>query len=91
MYYMSHMEIHPNRILVNFLRLTHDPSTWLAWPVLLELYNHTNHQVAALNIWETSWPAYIDVLPYISLPLLPHLSHLAADTTLYGSLSRTSG
>ncbi len=58
--------------------------------ILLELYNHTNHQVAALNIWETSWPAYIDVLPYISLPLLPHLSHLAADTTLYGSLLNKS-
>ena len=28
------------------------------------------HQVAALNIWETSWPACIDVLLYISLPLL---------------------
>jgi hypothetical protein len=57
------------------------------WWLLLKLYNHTNHQVAALNIWETSWPAYIEVLPYISLPLLPHLTHLAADTTLYGSLS----
>jgi hypothetical protein len=52
---------------------------------VLELYSHTNHLVAALNIWETSLPAYIDVLPYISLPLLPHLSHLAADTPLYGS------
>ena len=58
-----------------------------------ECWNYTTiqkHQVAALNIWETSWPAYIDVLPYISLPLLPHLSHLAADTTLYGSLQNKS-
>jgi hypothetical protein len=44
------------------------------------------HQVAGLNIWETSWPACIDVLPYISPPLLLHRPHLAADTTLYGSL-----
>jgi hypothetical protein len=54
---------------------------------MLELYNHTNHQVAALNIYETSWPAYKDVLAYMTLPLLPPLAHLAADTTLYGSLS----
>jgi hypothetical protein len=53
----------------------------------LEFYNHTNHQLAAHNIWETSWPAYIDVLAFMSLPLLPPLAHLAADTTLYGSLS----
>ena len=59
---------------------------WYVWGGVLELYNHTNHQVAALNIWETSWPAYIDVLPYISLPLFPPLSYLAADTTLYRSL-----
>jgi hypothetical protein len=26
-----------------------------------------------------------DVLSYINLPLLPHLAHLAAGTTLYGS------
>jgi hypothetical protein len=35
--------------------------------VLLELYNHTNHQMAAHNIWEMSWPADIDVLAYIAL------------------------
>jgi hypothetical protein len=52
---------------------------------LLELDNHTNHQVAAHSIWETSWPAYIDVLAYVTLPLLPPLAHLAAGTTLYGS------
>jgi hypothetical protein len=70
------------------------PKPYTIWKInflLLELYNHTKHQVAALDIWETSWPAYIDVLPYISPPLLLHLSHLAADTTLYGSFSWTSG
>ena len=45
--------------------------------IMLELYNHTNHQVAAHNIWETCWPAYI------SLPLLPHLSHLFSGTALH--------
>ncbi len=48
---------------------------------LLELYNHTNHQVAAHTIWETSWPAYITE----ERALLPPLVHLAAGTTLYGS------
>ena len=32
-----------------------------------------------------------DVLPYISLLLMPHLCHLAANTTLYGSLSLEQG
>ena len=45
--------------------------------IMLELYNHTNHQVAAHNIWETCWPAYI------ALPLLPHLSHLFSGTALH--------
>ena len=33
--------------------------------IVLELYKHTNQQMAAHNIWETSWPAFI------ALPLLP--------------------
>ena len=43
----------------------------------MKLYNHTNHQVAAHNIWETSWPAYK------ALPLLPDLTQLSAGTTLH--------
>jgi hypothetical protein len=63
-------------IEVRLLRLQPlKPQTKPTMKVLLELYNHTNHQVAAHNIWETSWPAYIEVLAYINLPLLPPLSH----------------
>ena len=49
--------------------------------IVLELYQHTNQQVATHNIWEMTWPSNI------ALSCLPPSSHSSADTTLFSRLS----